>query len=122
MLPRRLGAYSQNWLDQLCTSGELIWVGAGPLGKSDGRVALYFREDVRLAGPPPANGKLEIPQGEVHDAIRERLAAGPSFWLDLLADLHHPVEEIHNAIWDLAWAGEVTNDAFSPLRAPSWRN
>jgi ATP-dependent helicase Lhr and Lhr-like helicase len=121
VLPRRLGAYSQNWLDQLCTSGEVIWIGAGSLGRSDGRVALYFREDVRLAGPPPANGKLEIPQGEVHDAIRERLVAGPSFWLDLVADVHHPAEELHNALWDLAWAGEVTNDAFSPLRAPRLR-
>ena len=121
VLPRRLGAYSQNWLDQLCTSGELIWIGAGSLGRSDGRVALYFREDVRLAGPPPANGKLEVPQGEVHDAIRERLAAGPSFWLDLVADLSHPSEEIHEALWDLAWGGEVTNDAFAPLRAPRLR-
>ncbi len=121
VLPRRLGAYSQNWLDQLCTSGELIWIGAGSLGRSDGRVALYFREDVRLAGPPPANGKLEIPQGEVHDAIRERLAAGPSFWLDLVADIDRSAEELHDALWDLAWAGEVTNDAFSPLRAPRLR-
>jgi ATP-dependent Lhr-like helicase len=121
VLPRRLGAYSQNWLDQLCTSGELIWIGAGSLGRSDGRVALYFREDVRLAGPPPANGKLEIPQGEVHEAIRERLVNGPSFWIDLVADLPHPAEDIHNALWDLAWAGEVTNDAFSPLRAPRLR-
>jgi ATP-dependent helicase Lhr and Lhr-like helicase len=121
VLPRRLGAYSPNWLDQLCTSGELIWIGAGSLGRSDGRVALYFREDVRLAGPPPANGKLEIPTGEVVDAIRGRLETGPSFWLDLVADLHHPAEEIHNALWDLAWAGEVTNDAFSPLRAPRLR-
>ena len=71
------------WLDELCTSGELVWIGAGALGRSDGRVALYFREDVRLAGPPPANAKLEPPEGEVHDAIRERLAAGPRFWLDL---------------------------------------
>jgi ATP-dependent Lhr-like helicase len=121
VLPRRLGAYSPNWLDQLCTSGEVIWIGAGSLGRSDGRVALYFREDVRLAGPPPANGKLEIPQGEVADAIRERLAAGPSFWLDLVADIQQPAEELHNALWDLAWAGEVTNDAFSPLRAPRLR-
>jgi ATP-dependent helicase Lhr and Lhr-like helicase len=121
VLPRRLGAYSQSWLDELCTSGELVWVGAGALGRNDGRVALYFREDVRLAGPPPANAKLEFASGEVHDAIRERLAAGPSFWLDLAFDLEHPAEEIHNALWDLAWTGEVTNDAFAPLRAPRLR-
>jgi ATP-dependent Lhr-like helicase len=118
VLPRRLGAYSPTWLDELCTSGEVVWIGAGARGRSDGRIALYFRDDVRLAGPPPANVKLEKPEGEVHDAIRERLAAGPDFWLDLLADLNHPPEELHAALWDLAWAGEVTNDAFSPLRAP----
>jgi ATP-dependent helicase Lhr and Lhr-like helicase len=121
VLPRRLGAYSPAWLDELCTSGEVVWIGAGPLGRSDGRVALYFREDVRLAGPPPANAKLERPEGAPHDAIRERLAAGPDFWLDLLADLDFPTEELHTALWDLAWSGEVTNDAFSPLRAPRLR-
>ncbi len=121
VLPRRLGAYSPAWLDELCTSGEVVWIGAGPIGRNDGRVALYFREDVHLAGPPPANAKLERPEGEAHDAIRERLAAGPSFWLDLLADLDHPADELHTALWDLAWSGEVTNDAFSPLRAPRLR-
>jgi ATP-dependent helicase Lhr and Lhr-like helicase len=121
VLPRRLGAYSPTWLDELCTSGELVWIGAGARGRSDGRIALYFRDDVRLAGPPPANLKLEKPEGEVHDAIRERLAAGPDFWLDLLADLDHPLEDLHTALWDLAWAGEVTNDAFSPLRQPQLR-
>jgi ATP-dependent Lhr-like helicase len=121
VLPRRLGAYSQSWLDELCTSGELVWIGAGALGRNDGRVALYFREDVRLAGPPPANSKLEPAKGEVHDAIRERLAAGPSFWLDLVVELDHPAEDLHNALWDLVWTGEVTNDAFAPLRAPRLR-
>jgi ATP-dependent helicase Lhr and Lhr-like helicase len=121
VLPRRLGAYSPAWLDELCTSGELVWVGAGSRGRSDGRVVLYFREDVRLAGPPPANAKLVRAEGAPHEAIRERLAAGPSFWLDLLADLDFPPEELHNALWDLAWSGEVTNDAFAPLRAPRLR-
>jgi ATP-dependent helicase Lhr and Lhr-like helicase len=121
VLPRRLGAYSPSWLDELCTSGEVVWIGAGPLGRSDGRVALYFREDVRLAGPPPANAKLEPGEGTAHDAIRERLAAGPAFWIDLVADLDVPAEELHNALWDLAWSGEVTNDAFAPLRAPRLR-
>jgi ATP-dependent Lhr-like helicase len=122
VLPRRLGAYSPTWLDELCTSGEVVWVGAGAIGRSDGRVALYFREDVRLAGPPPANAKLEPPEGEIHDAIRGRLASGPSFWLDLVADLDFPAEELNTALWDLAWAGEATNDAFAPLRAPRLRS
>jgi ATP-dependent Lhr-like helicase len=116
VLPRRLGAYSPAWIDQLCTAGELVWVGAGALA-STGRVAIYFREDVRITGPPPATAKLERPSGDVHDAIRERLAAAPSFWLDLVGEVDVSIEELHSALWDLAWAGEVTNDAFAPLRA-----
>ena len=118
VLPRRLGAYSPVWMDQLCTSGEVVWIGAGALGRNDGRVALYFREDVALAGPPPSNSKLETPRGAPHDAIREVLSSGPSFWLDLVGTLDFPAEELLNALWDLAWAGEVTNDNFAPLRAP----
>jgi ATP-dependent Lhr-like helicase len=120
VLPRRLGAYSPAWLDELCVSGELVWIGAGALGRNDGRVALYFREDVRVAGPPPGNAKLDRPEGEVHEMIRGRLAEGPCFWLDLL-ELEGSAEEIHEALWDLAWSGEVTNDAFAPLRAPRLR-
>ena len=81
-------------------------------------MALYFREDVHLAGPPPANAKLEPPEGEVHDAIRECLGSRPAFWIDVVAELDVSPEELHDALWDLAWAGEATNDAFAPLRAP----
>ncbi len=122
VLPRRLGAYSPAWLDELCTGGEVVWVGAGALGRSGGKVALYFREDVRLAGPPPANARIEAPEGDVHDAIRELLARRPCFWIDLVEELDIAPEELHNALWDLAWAGEVTNDAFAPLRAPRLRS
>ncbi|HEV2875402.1 MAG TPA: hypothetical protein VGW14_09660, partial [Thermoleophilaceae bacterium] len=55
----------------------------------------------------------------LHHALRERLAAGAAFWTDLLADMGEvePVE-LQEALWDLTWAGEATNDAFAPLRAP----
>jgi ATP-dependent Lhr-like helicase len=117
VLPRRAGAYSPSWLDQLCASGELVWVGAGALGRRSGRVALYFREDARWLGPPPT--KAERPEGPLHDALRERLGLGAAFWTDLVADLGEgePLE-LQEALWDLTWAGEVTNDAFAPLRSP----
>jgi ATP-dependent Lhr-like helicase len=116
VLPRRVGAYSPAWMDQLCAGGEIVWIGAGALGRSSGKVAMYFRDDARFLGPPPAKG--ERPDGEVHRAIRDRLERGASFWSDLIADVDVEPVELQNALWDLVWAGEVTNDAFAPLRAP----
>ena len=117
VLPRRIGSYSPAWMDQLCASGELVWVGAGALGRRSGKVALYFREDARWLGPPPFKG--DAPSEALHETLRERLAAGAAFWTDLLVDLGEvePVE-LQEALWDLVWAGEATNDAFAPLRAP----
>ena len=37
VLPRRTGAYSASWLDQLCAGGEVVWVGAGSLGRNSGQ-------------------------------------------------------------------------------------
>jgi ATP-dependent Lhr-like helicase len=119
VLPRRLGAYSPAWMDQLCASGELVWVGAGALGRSSGRLSLYFREDAALLGPPsPPRGSAAVADQPGHAAVRERLAAGACFFTDLLVDVPLSPEEIQEALWDLVWAGEVTNDAFAPLRAP----
>ncbi len=117
VLPRRVGAYSPGWMDQLCASGELVWVGAGALGRHSGRVALYFREDAPTLGPPPA-ARASAVDGPPHALVRERLAAGACFFTDLLVDVELPPEQLQDALWDLAWAGEATNDAFSPLRAP----
>ncbi len=124
VLPRRTGAYSQAWLDTLCASGEVVWVGAGPLGRS-GRVALYFREDAAAIGPPPVPGGARAGAAgggasdqREHELLRARLTQGPCFFSDLLAELDAPAEALRQALWDLVWAGEATNDAWAPLRAP----
>src|SRR5205807_3413091 len=49
VLPRRVPGYQSAWLDALCASGEVVWVGAGLE-----RVALYFREDAPALGAPSA--------------------------------------------------------------------
>jgi ATP-dependent Lhr-like helicase len=103
-------------MDQLCASGELVWVGAGALGRNSGKVALYFREDAEAIGAPAYKG--ERPSEPAHDRLRERLAAAPCFFTDLLAEVALTPEEIQETLWDLVWAGEVTNDAWAPLRAP----
>src|SRR5207253_6961619 len=66
VLPRRVRGYQPSQLDQLCASGEVVWVGAGL-----DRVAVYFREDAAALGAPAA---APPPEGEAHDRIREALA------------------------------------------------
>ena len=60
------------------------------------------------------------PDGEIHDAIRDRLLrAGASFWPDLVAATGTADDTVVlTALWDLVWAGEITNDTFGPLRVP----
>ena len=61
--------------------------------------------------------------GPRHDEIREHLRTrGASFY----RELHAPPgggsdREMLDALWDLVWAGEVTNDTFAPLRALRWK-
>ena len=117
ILPVRCGSYSPAWLDSLCASGELAWVGAGPSARDAGRVALYFREDAPSLGPPSLRDAAPPAEPE-HDLLRVRLAASPCFFADLLAEVELPVASLTQALWDLVWAGEVTNDAWAPLRAP----
>src|SRR5262249_43415611 len=78
------------------------------------RVAVYVREDAAALGAPAAAAR---PEGEAHDRIREALARSAEFWFDLLAATGLEAEVALPALWELVWAGEVTNDAWTPLRA-----
>ena len=62
---------------------------------------------------------MEPPEGELHEAIRSHLAdRGASFWPDLVVAAGTADERtLLRALWDLVWAGEVTNDTLAPLRA-----
>ncbi len=116
VLPARVDGYQPAMLDELCAAGEIVWIGAGPLGADDGRVRLFFRDRVRLLAPRATTG--EAPDGEIHDAIRDRLLrGGASFWPELVQAAGTADEAVVlTALWDLVWAGEVTNDTFGPLR------
>src|SRR5581483_11568973 len=105
VLPRRVPGYRAEQLDQLCASGELVWVGAGL-----DRVAVFFREDAPVLGQPAA---AAAPEGAEHDAIRAALAHGARFWNDLLADTQLEDAVALPALWDLVWAGA----AIAALRA-----
>jgi ATP-dependent Lhr-like helicase len=117
-------------LDELGAAGEVVWIGLSSVGRDDGRVALY-RPD-RLPLLLPAANPAEGPSDSwLHDVIRRHLSErGASFYRDLLAAAlragsergERPVREreLLDALWDLVWSTEVTNDTFAPLRALRW--
>ncbi|MBW3606314.1 MAG: DEAD/DEAH box helicase, partial [Actinobacteria bacterium] len=119
ILPTRVADYDPAWLDQLTATGEIVWVGRGPLGSDDGRVALYVRDQAPLLAPPPPDELDEALDGPVHRAVLGHLRdRGASFWPQLYAAAGGGEQTtVVEALWDLVWAGLVTNDSLQPLRA-----
>ena len=124
ILPPRVPGFRLDMLDRLAASGELLWVGSGRLGSRDGRVAISRRErfQVLARGSAQTEASDDAPAGTPHGAVLERLAArGACFTFDLVGgvvgDGDWGETEVEAAIWDLVWAGLITNDTFLPLAA-----
>ena len=121
VLPVRVPGYQPRLLDELGAMGEVGWVGRGSLGRDDGRIAL-FRPGHDALRPSPA-ASADRPTSERHDRIREHLTGrGASFYREIARAAGGGADrDILDALWDLVWAGEVTNDTFAPLRALRWK-
>jgi ATP-dependent Lhr-like helicase len=92
-----------------------VIAGVQPLGERDGRVSLFLAEDLWALFSPTA----PPPGQEIHERLRDHLARhGASFF----AELHEASAEALPgpalaALWDLFFAGQVTNDTPGALRA-----
>jgi ATP-dependent Lhr-like helicase len=115
ILPARLKDYSQAWLDELTVSGEVLWSGTGTLPGSDGWISLHLAESAAVTLGEPQDVELTDLQGEILVA----LAGGGAYFFRQLATAVGSQDdaELATALWDLVWAGLVTNDTISPLRA-----
>ncbi len=114
ILPARVLDYSPADLDALMASGNVVWVGREQLGDRDGRVALYLADALpSLLAPTPPPELSEHAQ-RIAGVLREM---GASFF----APLHQAAGggfpgDTQAALWELVWAGIVTNDTLHPLR------
>ena len=126
LLPARVARFNLDMLDMLAASGQVVWVGRGASGNKDGRIALYLREHAGrlLPSVQPAETDIERP---IHRAIIEHLQRrGASFLFELQDAVKNDLESLSSqdflhALWDLVWAGRITNDTFAPLRALGMR-
>src|SRR5215217_5356915 len=115
VLAARLPGYHPGLLDQLCASGEVVWAGAGALGSDDGWVSLYLAEAAPLLLPEPLPVELSPLAARVRDALAAR---GAMFFRQLSDAVGEGNDsELLLALWELVWAGQVTNDTLAPLRA-----
>jgi ATP-dependent Lhr-like helicase len=119
VLPSRVAGYAPPMLDELTASGEVVWAGAGALPGTDGWVALYPADAAPLLLPEPRPMELT----PAHRAVLDALEGGYGLFFRQMADrVRAAGEEIPDArlaevVWDLAWAGRLTNDTLAPLRA-----
>ena len=123
VLPGRVRGYQPAVLDELTAAGELVWAGAGGLPGGDGWVVLSPAHVAPLLLPEPG----EITMTPVHRAVLAALDGGGGLFFRMLADRaaglmadedRHAFSDaaVAAAIWDLVWAGRLTNDTLAPLR------
>jgi len=115
VLPARVPGYSPAMLDELTASGEVVWAGQGGLPGGDGWVSLYLADTAPLLLPEPA----DITLTPLHERVREALGDGGAVFFRTLSDRvgSQNDQELVTALWDLVWAGLLTNDTLAPLRS-----
>ncbi|WP_431925392.1 ATP-dependent helicase [Amycolatopsis tucumanensis] len=120
ILPSRLPGYYPALMDELMTAGEVVWCGAGALAGGDGWVSLAPADVADLLLP---EADEEASTSPLHEAILAALDGGALFFRQLvdrvtpLLDSAPNDADVVGALWDLVWAGTVTGDTLSPLRA-----
>ena len=114
ILPARLPDYEPALLDELTASGEVTWVGQGALPGHDGWISLHLGDQAPLT--IPLTEPLE--HSELHQGVLDALAPGGAWFFRQLAATTGATDRLlAEALWELVWAGRVTNDTFAPVRA-----
>ncbi len=120
VLPSRVRGYTPALLDELTTTGEVLWAGAGSLPGKDGWVSLYLADAAPLLLPAPH----PLETTALHESVLTALSGGYGLFFRQIADqvraTTHPEATdpaLADAVWDLAWSGRLTNDTLAPLRA-----
>lgn len=119
VLPSRVADYSPAMLDELTATGEVIWSGDGSLPGDDGWISLHLADSAPLTLAPPSDHEPD----ELQRGILDALGRGGGYFFRQLSDTLGTERgsaiddsELVTALWDLVWAGRITNDTLAPLR------
>ena len=115
VLPSRVSGYSPALLDELTSTGEVLWRGHGSLPGDDGWVSLHLGDTAHLTLAPPDEGELT----DTQQAILDALAGGGAYFFRTLSDAVQSTDDeaLLGDLWSLVWSGRVSGDTLTPLRA-----
>lgn len=138
VLRSRVKDYSAALLDRALASGDVLWTGDGELS-GDGWVTLHLTEAAALTLPNEDERVAALEElGPLEKAVFEVLGNGGLFFQQIRDALSRyttaaleaagadrssasaapfTAGDVSGALWNLAWAGLVTNDTFAPVRA-----
>ncbi len=107
--------YSPALLDDLTSSGEVLWRGHGSLPGDDGWVSLHLADTAHLTLAPPT----DLAVTEQQQALLDALAGGGAYFFRTLSDAVGSLDDeaLLADLWSLTWAGHLSNDTLTPLRA-----
>ena len=126
VLPARLPEMTPALLDAAFASWELVWTGHGRLGADDGWIRLHLADALPLGldAEQLEEAASALVEGSLAARLLELLRTTPGALrhgeiLTALADGGEAArpQDLHEALWDLAFTGLVTNDSFEALRS-----
>ncbi|MFC0582244.1 DEAD/DEAH box helicase [Micrococcoides hystricis] len=118
ILPARVTDYQPWMLDELLSTGEVLFAGAGSTPGRDGLLSFHPSRTAPLTLP----AREEEPELSADaTALWEHFpASGAYFVQDLRQHLREAgvvIRDLTSALWELVFAGLLSNDSFAALRA-----
>ncbi|WP_424807616.1 ATP-dependent helicase [Rhodococcus sp. 27YEA15] len=115
ILPSRVRDYTPAMLDELTSTGEVLWSGSGAISGKDGWVALHPADLAPITLGAPSDTDLS----ELQKRILDQLSGGGAYFFRQLADALDVGDDaaVTTTLWELVWSGHVGNDTVAPLRA-----
>jgi ATP-dependent helicase Lhr and Lhr-like helicase len=116
--PARLTDYRKEMLDQLCATGDILWLGSRASDEKEGRIAFFLSSAREMAEPyiRRASASEACSHPELLRLLTDK---GASFLSALARETGELPSELLVRLMELVWEGRVSNDQFAPLRTAS---